>query len=204
MRWLLVLLVPTVAHAAPCDGKKLAKALVADFEVVPARPFRCTQVRGKHPLVLVESPIDPKTGMGFAAVVDAATEAVRWQRSSSVGTPSRTSAFAIADLDGDGQDEILVHDRSTGHDMTGDESLFVLTVRGGTVVEAGTLALADHGHGSPCNGTWAIVGGPHGSRRVQITGVHELDRTHDPVPSSCPPEGVHRYRWTGTAFALAD
>ena len=192
------------AHAAPCDGEKLAKALVGDFDVEPARPFRCTALRATHPLVLVESPIDPNTGMGFAAVLDAATGDVRLQRSSSIGTPSQTSTFAIVDLDGDGQDELLVYETRTGHDMTGDESLFVMAVRGGVLAEAGALVLGDHGHGSPCSATWAIVVGPRGTQLIQITGKRDFDRMLGPFPLGCPLDGAQRYRWTGTAFALAN
>ena len=158
-------------------------------------------------MVLVEASMDDeKTAPigGYAAVVDVATGNVPWTRESYPGTPGSTYAFVVIDLDGDGTDELLVHERHDGHMGSSSEVLYAYEPRDRDLAEAGQLALGEAGieGGNPCTGSWAVVGGR--TTRVQITATRFADPKRTPAPESCPLDGVHRYRWTGALFALAD
>ena len=216
-RALLILLASSTAHAAPCESEKLAAATHAAWGVDNLTTLDCRPIHAARPLLLVQAALDENgkavplaSGLTrYAAVLDPATDEVWWHREGYAGTPGNQSTFALADLDRDGRDELIEHMTHEGHEGTGSEHLFVYRVGDGEVREAGSLELGMFGlarmaEQNGCRGTWAIVGGPGNVPRVQVVGVREHDKRLAAPPETCPLDGTHRYRWTGTGFALAD
>ncbi len=208
MRWLVLLCLTSVAHAAPpCAGDSVARAAKADWGISNEPALSCRPIRGKRGVRLVEARAGTDGTPGWLAIVDR-EDAILWSRLTNPGTPGQTVTVSIVDLDGDGGDEIVAHEIYEGHRGGGSSSLRVFAVHTDGVDEAGSLSLGEDGGratgANGCSGRWALVGGRGKRPRVQITATRETDPRFSPAPDTCPLDGVHRYRWTGEAFALAD
>lgn len=195
MRALLGLLIAGEAAAAPCKQVVVDAANQA-WGATGQKPD-CRAIGG---MVFVRASVGlASDDIFYAALVDGAH--VAWQAVSAPGTPGDTFSYSFADLDGDGRDELLVHDHHDGHMGTGSERLTVLRIAHGDVTEVAELMLAigmDHRDGNSCSSSGlAIVGGR--TRRVQLTTVY-TKLAGFPPPEGCLPEGQHRF----PGFVLAD
>jgi len=102
-----------------------------------------------------------------------------------------------ADLDGDGDDELLYVEICCGHGVDSSRRLAVARIRDRRVVagsRADAISIAfeeiDHDTGEPsarCDGTWRIVRGPDGTRQISVS------RTGP----QCIPPGETIYRLEG-------
>jgi hypothetical protein len=208
MRALLVLIAMTsAAAAAPCP-QYLAAASEAFGQ--PLAQVWCRPIKGRSATVLVLATLDGTTEatagrVGFAMVVVAKTQRILYQEASVPGTPGESFTYSLVDLEGDGQDALLVHHFHEGHMGTSSEYLEALRVRADDVTHLGTLMLGSGMNardGNSCtSGQLALVGGR--SRRLQIT-TQYTHLEEFPEVAGCPPEGTHRYRLTQGDFVLAD
>ena len=208
MRWLVLLCLTSVALAAPpCVGDSLARIAKAEWGVDVVLAFTCRPIRGKRAVRLVEAHVAEDPTPGWVAIVDR-EDGVLWSRQTYSGMPGQALAFTLVDLDGDGAEEVIAHEIYESHRGGGSAALHVYAVRAEGIDDAGTLSLGENGGRSTgangCSGRWALVGGRGKRPRVQITATRETDPRFSPAPDTCPLDGVHRYRWTGEAFALAD
>ncbi len=211
MRWLALLLISSVANAAPCPKAVTAAFTKAMFGDTPVSLTpTCKPVRAKHPVTLVEaSVLEDTMTLGNAAIVDPKTNAVLWSRTSLPTTPGHVSTITLVDLDGDGYDELVEHEVHIGHMAMGSETLIAYDIGDGTISDGGLLPLSFTGREkssdqNDCTATWAVVGGAGRYPRVQITGKRGTNPKLSPAFEGCPLEGTHRYRWVRGAFVLAD
>jgi hypothetical protein len=144
-----------------------------------AKRLRCREVRGPKPLALVTYEMGDGVVMG--ALVSGDT--VVWTHGSAEDcTPCMTDrAYAVADLDGDGRDELLVHVHKTGHMSTTVEWLELWMLGGdGVPVEGASLTIRDSAsnQGSEagqrldyaCSSAWRLIGGPARTQRLELVG----------------------------------
>jgi hypothetical protein len=144
-----------------------------------AKRLRCREVRGPTPLALLTYAADD--GVVLGALVSGDT--VVWSHGSAEDcTPCLTDrAYAVADLDGDGRDELLVHVHKTGHMSTSAEWLELWTLDGRGVPTEGpslTVRASASNQGSEggrrldyaCVSTWRVLGGPAHAQRIELVG----------------------------------
>lgn len=137
-------------------------------------------------------------GAGAAAIVQ--NGAVTWSEQGfyGPGTPCHGGTWQAADLDGDGNDELLWFQESMGHESSGHRSLTVMAVANGEPTERDQLGLASrgsaegNGHYSwDCSASYRLVPAPHGAQWIELVG-HRYARDPD---DRCPKDGRHVYAW---------
>jgi hypothetical protein len=195
------LLCAHVAVAAPCESAAVRAAVKASWLGEVKISLVCRKIRAKPAVQLVEARDATHAMPAFAAIVDA-DDAIKWSDIWAPGTHGNSSTYAIADLDGDGVDELLQHETLVGRGGEGSQALIVHAIVDGEVTTAGELQLAttqefDQNNEPGCTATWAVVGGK--KPRVQVTGTRAKAKQ-----DACPLVGTHRYRWTRTDFVPAD
>ncbi len=100
--------------------------------------------------------------------------------------PPGDDTHEALDLDGDGQDEVLVR-RSAVEDGGASTSLDVLRVGSGRLVRAGKIRLAFAGPDLTCDGKLAYLQRPEGGFFVEIDAVRSVEN------DLCLPTGRHRF-----------
>ena len=152
MRWitLAVLLAAARSWAGACPASPTALAAafpaeqrtVVDHELpLEAKRLRCRTIRGHAELALVT--YDANDGVVLGALVDG--DRVLWSHGQALPcTPCMTDrSFSLADLDGDGKDELLVRVHKDGHDTMTGEWIEVWTIRDDDEpVSAGSVTVA--------------------------------------------------------------
>jgi hypothetical protein len=164
---------------------------------------RCTVVRSPVRLWLVT--FESLDRVQLAALVS--KDEVVWLGGSlDLETPHISTSYTVADLDGDGTDELIEHGHKEGHMSTSSDWLQIeaLDAVGRPVEASGTeiagflgLGLtgeADSGEHYHCWSTDRLVPGPHGTKLLEIR-----SRTSGPAPADCS-TGVRLYAWRPGAF----
>jgi hypothetical protein len=147
----LVVAAKSWAGACPSSPKALLDVAAAAFpaeqrtfvdHAIPleAEQLHCHEIHGHAKLALVTFNADD--GIVIGALVSG--DQVVWNDGRGVEdcTPCVTDrSFSLADLDGDGRDELLVRAQKAGHMSTGSEWLEVWVLADDAPVDAGTIVL---------------------------------------------------------------
>lgn len=164
--------------ATPCpSGKALLDVARAAFPPELRNPTgapahtACGVVRahGTHWLITTDT-----DGLGLVVALMSGKD-VDWRCCQLVpGTPNvAIDHVRIADLDGDGVDELLVTASYTGHERFHRQTLFVhsptLALEGRE--DGIELARSSPYDGWDCASTWKLVPGPHGTQLLEVAGT---------------------------------
>jgi hypothetical protein len=216
LAWLAMALLATPAVAAPrrdgpgtCPtGTKLVELARRAFSAVPdlkgakikPQDLVCRGMRARVPTWLLTFADPGCGGLGAGAAAIIQNGVVTWSEPGfyAPGTPCRGGTWQPADLDGDGNDELLWFQDYEGHEGSGSRSLTVMALVNGKPAESGELALESrgssegNGHNSyECSASYRLVPAPHGAQRIELVG-------HGHAPDDrCPKDGRHVYAWTG-------
>jgi hypothetical protein len=114
------------------------------------------------------------------------------------GGPLNASIIGIevADLDGDGDDELLATILHQGHERLDDEQLYVHALsRPLTLYEEGGILLAWRDPDrDDCSSTWRLVAGSRTTRRLEVTG-HCARGGRNLFGGGDFPTGLRTYSW---------
>ncbi|HTR55647.1 MAG TPA: hypothetical protein VMJ10_33450 [Kofleriaceae bacterium] len=165
-----VLLASSV-HAAPCPaGKALRELASTAFPGEDVAGASCRLVRtadGARWLIEVSTRHGLEVALG-------ARGRVAWSCCGyTPGTPGASLLHVdIADLDGDGRDELIATVAHEGHERYRDEQLYVHAASDPLVLyERGSIELARSAPGQAgCHSRWRIVRAPHGTHHLAIIG----------------------------------
>ena len=176
-----------LARTEPVDGERNSLAKLGQ------RRGRCVQlpVRSQHTeyVCWVEclDRVSIRILAGVASLASVASTRLDW---------------LLVDLDGDGSDELIEHVEEFGHNLSGHESISVMTIEDGVPGTRFTLPLS-HRDGywarefpatSPCEGTYRFACGDRGVQLLEIVG--HPNGEPDNV-AQCASAGRHRYTWAG-------
>ena len=170
----------------------------------------CLAVFTDRPLWLLDGYAYGPDDMGVALItvlVDPSTKTAVWSSgvddysfpSGAVDRMSGPGMIAAVDFDGDGRDEVLNISGTSaqGYDT---QSLSVMTITAEGLVSAGEVPfLDDNGAAdvdptelSSCSTEYKLVGGPEGSKRLELTVTASPSTTQ-----GCLPVGKHLMAWDG-------
>lgn len=150
---------------------------------------------------------------GTLALVDARDGKTIWKTKTGEADGGLAKAtIEIADLDGDGSDEVL-RSATVGGNGYAKEALHVLAVRGDELVEVGSLPVRSENTGAvamgwekqknhyECQSAHQIVDGTKSKTKlITLTGEK---RRGKPPGDECPLEGRHSYSFDGKSVAEA-
>jgi hypothetical protein len=198
-----------IAVASPCPpAETLAPLAHETWPSLPAAPT-CTAIHARRPLVLVVDAADfdghattarSPALVGYAAIVDAGT--ITWHATFHHMTPGTWQDWTVADLDGDGIDELIEVEHHTGHMGFGSRRLIVHAIVDGMPTGDAALDLDQYGlekgaEQNGCHATYRIVR-DHRRSVIEVVGTRGGDPKLSPTPVSCPLAGKHRYEWDGS------
>ncbi len=210
---------PTAAgERVPCPAEPELYELAGHaFERAGTSGIVCTALWAGEPFWLldgwIEQPFDESTesgGVTLALALVTPGGEVAWVQRDDGYPPSvidrKTGGeWTAVDLDGDGEDELLVTD---GWNTHGYETVALLAydvVDRALVASPGSLPLVDDNSAAiyddgdvpeTCTAEHRIVDGPGGEKHVVITADPAATRSGP----ECPAPGVHTYRWDGKAL----
>jgi len=214
LAWIAMAMLATPVVAAPrlnapgtCPtGTKLVELASRAFSNVPdlkdakiqTQHLVCRALRAGAPtwLLTFADPGCGGLGAGAAAIVE--NGVVTWRQPGffAPGTPCRGATWEPADLDGDGNDELLLFEDDERHDGSGHRSLAVMAIANGKPSDGGGLALSSRGSAEgdgrytwDCSAIYRLVPGPRRSQQIELVGRgHVADQ-------GCPEDGRHVYAW---------
>jgi len=155
--------------------------------------------RSKIPLALVTFDVPNNVGTPeplHPALLVASGTVVWTGDPGAICTPCIVRTFAVADVDGDGRDELVVREHKDGHMGYNGSWLDIHRIGDdGKPDERGGYVPLD-GHGPKprwtCSATFRVVAAPHGGNLLEVT--RKLDGTPDGGFGDCA-TGHHLYRF---------
>jgi len=140
---------------------------------------------------------------GARWIVDGYIEhASELERHVGVVAASDGRVLSTADLDGDGDDELLVWQEELGDNSLHGE-LHVRVLQRDRLVDIARLPIADTRGGVPdvpepfaqCRAQHRVIEGPHATKRIELMGEGDL------TGADCPEPGRHVYGFANQAFS---
>jgi hypothetical protein len=205
MRALLVLVASTtVASADPClHGGPLLDLARAAMPNAHVTNVRCAPVKAKIPLAFVTFDVPNNIGTPeplHPALLVANGKVVWTGEPGEICTPCIVRTFSLADVDGDGRDELVVREHKDGHMGYTGSWLDIRRINDdGKPDDVGGYIPLD-GHGAKpqwtCTASHRVIAAPRGGKLIEVTRtlVGEPDG-----PDSCA-AGRHLYRFRDGTF----
>lgn len=201
----------TVAAPAPCPTGNALKEAAAKA-LGAAKPddvgdATCNDIKTPQPMWAIDANVfTGELFKGSLALVDARDQHVVINESTGESDQGLAKAtITVADLDGNGVDEILRSATVGGHGFA-NETLHVLAVRDKKLVEVGKLPVRSENTGAvaigevkqkehyECQSTMKVIKSAAGAALIEIVGDK---RKGKPPVEECPPVGRHVYRFDG-------
>ena len=201
---------PAARTVVPCPTGDALTALARKVFAVPAGEHEleaqcATFFAGGKPLWIVDGAFQAELVELRTALVAAGGDQVLGIKTGASDEFPLADSYEVADLDGDGSDELLVKNTEGGHGHAYDV-LHIHTWRDGKLAEVGTLALRYENTGAVslgdekkqkwCQAERKLVAGPAGTRRIDLVGKRKGIRDED----GCPLPGHHVYSFDGRSI----
>lgn len=178
---------PTPLECTTDAIERLSDTLKARWEV-PTLQLRCTAGQFRSPAYFIEAIIDRQR---YTGIVDASgTELVPFVEEPEIDPYSFILSYRAADLDGDGEDEIIESWRRTPtYALVPDNWLVVRMISGKRLLRIkGPYLSRYHPELGSCSGTWELR-----SRSIDVA----VSVGPGIPPSDCLPAGKHRFELHG-------
>ncbi|HEX5063804.1 MAG TPA: hypothetical protein VFV99_30705 [Kofleriaceae bacterium] len=200
------------ARGTPCPtGSALREAVAKAFGIAKPEDVdtTCNEMRTPQPVWAIDA--NAFTGdlfEGSLALLDTHDQHIITKLSTGDSDQGLAKAtITVADLDGDGIDELMRSATVGGHGFA-NETLHILIVRDNKLVEVGKLPVRSENTGAvaigevkskehyECQSTMKVIKGASGKQLIEIVGDK---RKGKPPVEECPPVGRHVYAFDGKA-----
>jgi hypothetical protein len=202
--------VPQPCPAGPALKDAVAKALGAKADEITE--VVCNAMSTPRKLWAVDAILMTDIYRGTLALLDArdgklVSKEMTGESDGGLAMPTDT----VADLDGDGADELL-RSATVGGGGFASEAVHVYAVRGDKLVEVGKLPVRSENTGAvaigeakqkdhyECQSTTKVIAGATGKKLIEIVGAK---RKGKPPGEDCPPVGRRVYAFDGKTISEA-
>jgi hypothetical protein len=207
-----------VAAPQPCPTDQALKDAIAKALSIKAdtvTEVSCNELAAPRKLWAVDVITMPGMFQGTLALLDARDGALLFKENT--GESDRglaKAAIIVADLDGNGTDELL-RSATSGANGFANETLYVLALRGDKLAEITKLPVRSENTGAvaikmakdkdhyECQSTVKVIDGPPGKKPTKLIEIVGAKRKGKVPAAECPPVGRRTYAFDGKVLKPA-